>query len=1118
MEHLVIDHQYKNIAMIKGPETNEEANIRFNTYCKVLKDNNITLDDQIILKGDFLPESGEKGINHLHKINRLDNLDAVVCSNDDSAVSAINRLIELGYKVPEDIAVTGFDDNTGMEDLRPSLTTVRQPFEKIIKESYETLVDLINHKECQMVHSIPAELVIRESCGCPPNFNKFNGKGAHDYKNRTIEEKITNGDGFPLIHSKMLLQLIDDFKKNYPIESPTEADSNKFLTSLNNKASLYLNEINWNYLLTELQKEIIIPIKNKKAHRQIIDLFGKAHSLIGKIYQKQEISSQILINKKDRITRDFKEDLNFIDNRNDCCRLLAEHCHRTRLNRAYMILYDEKAKKKNDKYHWNIPEKSRLVMAFDKGKQLLVPLEEANFNTVDILPEKFLNREEPFIVAIMSLYYRTDQYGYLILGLNQRDEFYITLQEYLGSALYHIELWEKRLLLEKEKKETLKELQISNEKLTWLDDMKNDFIANITHDFRSPLSVILNTADIGMKYETDLNVELIKRRFTTTHQAALKLNQATDRLLDLAKMDSGGLKLRIQKVKPRFFLTQLMDFYKSSILSSKFQILESMPPYEIDNFYTDIDKLEEILSNIVSNAIKYIDSETGEVIIHLEEKKDSIEIKIIDNGIGIEKSMLESIFNRFEQVESGMNSIYKGTGLGLAFAKQLTELLQGTIRAESDGKNKGTTFVLEFKKGKENFKSESIEFVETEETSEKKFKPNYISLELEDKKKSEYNEIETLIAKLNESYEFDHKKGLILIVDDNPEIRDIEISYLKNNGFINFITACDGVQGLNAAYKYRPDFIICDFNMPHMRGDVFHDNLITNPDFKKIPIIFVTALADRSLLIDRQRKGAIAYLGKPIDEDEFITTIDIHMSKYMEYKEILVQATIDELTNINNRRNLMKTLNKIIMIRYKRDLSVVFFDIDHFKMINDTYGHPTGDKVLSAMGEIINKNLRPYDTAGRYGGEEFMLLLTETSQNNAKIVAEKFRKKFGEMVVEYNNQKVNITVSFGIASVLDDEEYICKKLNIQNLSEIYEVSDSTKTDWEHIKETKHQLNALVVDMADKALYMAKSTICKSCSYKSEKSQLFENNKCPECGSQDIVSGRDKIVSFNEIQY
>ncbi|MBI9098845.1 MAG: diguanylate cyclase, partial [Spirochaetaceae bacterium] len=927
---------------------------------------------------------------------------------------------------------------------------------------------------------------------------------------------IQEGNVFPLKHSAMLLHFIEEFKKNYPFESPGEAETNHFLSELNAYATTYLKEINWNYLLILLQKDIIVHIKNQTVHKQIINLFGKAHSLISKIFQKQQSASQILISKEDRNNRDFKEDLNFIDKIEDCCRVLAEHCERARLNRAYMVLYDGKAKKKNDLYHWDIPEKSRLLMAWDKGKQHIAPQQEIKFNTVELLPDEFFQKEEQFILAITSLYYRTNQYGYLVVGLNQRDEFYITTQEYLGSALYHIEEWEKRLLLEKEKKETLEKLQISNEKLTELDDMKNDFIANITHDFRSPLSIILNTADIGMKYEAQLNREQIKKRFTTTYLSALKLKQATDRLLDLAKMDSEGLKLKIQKVKPKFFLTQLLDYYKSSILSSDFKILESMPPYEIDDFYTDIDKLEEILSNIVSNAIKYIDSDKGEVIIYLEDKPDSIQIKIEDNGIGIERNMLESIFNRFEQVESGRNSIYKGTGLGLSFAKQLTELLQGTIRAESEGKDKGTTFILEFRKGKENFDSESIEFIESGELIKTKNKPNYISVELEEKKRNEYTEIESLITEMNDINEFNHKKGLILIVDDNPEIREIEKSYLRNNGFINFITACDGLQGLDAAYEYRPDFIICDFNMPRMRGDAFHDNLISNPDFKKLPIIFVTALADRNLLIDRQRKGAVAYLGKPIEEDEFITTIDIHMKKYMEYKEILVQATIDELTNINNRRNLMKTLNKILTIRTKRDLSIVFFDIDHFKIINDTYGHPMGDKVLTSLGEIINDNLRPYDTAGRYGGEEFMLLLSDTSLDQAQFVADKFRKKFKDLLVEEGDLKVKITVSFGIASLLDDEKYICRQLGIDSLSEIYEITDTAHTDWKKVKELKQQLNSLIVEMADQALYMAKSTICHDCSFKSEKTALFIDDKCPECGSRHLTPGRDKIVTFSEI--
>nr|MDA3851037.1 GGDEF domain-containing protein [Spirochaetaceae bacterium] len=269
------------------------------------------------------------------------------------------------------------------------------------------------------------------------------------------------------------------------------------------------------------------------------------------------------------------------------------------------------------------------------------------------------------------------------------------------------------------------------------------------------------------------------------------------------------------------------------------------------------------------------------------------------------------------------------------------------------------------------------------------------------------------------------------------------------------------------------------------------------------------------VLLDRQRKGASAYLGKPVVEDELITTVNIHMKKYMEYKEVLIQATIDELTGINNRRNLMKLLKKELTIRHLQELSLVVFDLDHFKMINDTYGHHKGDVVLSELGAIIRRIIRQYDIAGRYGGEEFLLILPETNRAQAIIVASKIQKKIKEMeILDSQKSRIPVTSSFGICSMFEDREYLAGKMEVKELEDIYEITDSIHTDWDYIAEKKEQLSNLVVDAADQALYYAKSTHCNDCHYKSEKSGVFIKNICPQCGSKSLTPGRDKVVTFD----
>ncbi|MDA3851127.1 MAG: diguanylate cyclase [Spirochaetaceae bacterium] len=1120
IRHLIEHHGYRKIAFVKGIKYNEEALNRYEAYEEVLKEFDIPINPQYIVQGDFRPQSGIRAVELFKERNSLD-MEAIVCANDDMAISLIGSLNKEGLKIPNDIAVLGFDDKPGVEFLKPPMSTINQPIAIMVNKAYSVLMEIIQGKEVELIHRIPAQLVTRESCGCLPSLiqNWIVKEKSKPGEEKSLEYRVEHGLGFPLNLKDIILDIIAKLKKSIDLKNPGKEDYSNFIQTLNFYASRSILEVrddlNWSELLSELLKESNEKLTSKDDKEVLEDVFSLAHGLITNIHKRLEVLSKYSKSNKDDFHREFKQDLNFVNTIDQCTHALKSHFERIGLDYGFLVLYDGKPNKKK-MYHWDIPRESSLVFQHSLGSQRFKNL-PISFSTEELLPQEYWDQEEPFQLSVTCLYHKDDQFGYLLQGLNLLDDdYYVTSQEYLSYTLSFVYLWQDRQKLEQDIQATLDELTLSNKKLTELDDMKNDLIANITHDFRSPLSIIQNNADIVKKYIDLGDKESVLKRVDSIYSASSKLKSAIDRLLDLAKMDSQGLKLKIQRTKPKQYLSQLVDFYRSSVMSSKIMILESLPLFEIEDFYTDMDKLEEILSNIISNAVKYINADQGEIIISLDDKGDTLEISIKDNGIGIKQEELERIFNRFEQVDSSRNSHYKGTGLGLAFAKQLTEYLKGTIRAESEGLNKGAEFVLEFKKGIDVFDPELI-ILPSEEKQRIISKNNsQVEQSLFDKDIEPLTGIKEYISGLNEPDEFDRKKGVILLIDDNAEILDIEIQYLRNNGYKNFITASDGVLGIEAAYHYRPDFILSDFNMPNMRGDEFHDNLVGNPDFKKVPLVFVTALADRGVLINRQRKGAIAILGKPIEEDELITSVDIHMQKYMEYKEVLLFATIDELTGILNRRHLLKQLSKNLAIRSLRDLTILFLDIDHFKKINDTHGHIAGDKILSALGSVINDNIRTYDLAGRYGGEEIILLLPDTDISKGKFVAEKLLDIIREIEVLHNDESIKITASFGISSLIDDQNYICKKLNINNLKELYEVVPLKDTDWAQIERKKKELCNIMIEMADMALYHAKSTLCNSCGFKSEKEKDFVDSVCSLCGSPELILGRNKIVMFSEI--
>lgn len=657
-----------------------------------------------------------------------------------------------------------------------------------------------------------------------------------------------------------------------------------------------------------------------------------------------------------------------------------------------------------------------------------------------------------------------------------------------------------------ELKQANQNLASINKELESLDELKNDFIANITHDFRSPLMIIQNTTDLAIKYNKKLDDENAAS-FKIIYESSIRLKTTIDRLLDLAKMDATGIKLNISNIDLSSFISGITDFYKSALMTSEIEISDIVPVKKVE-LYSDKEKLEEIINNIISNAVKFVDMKRGRITIELAEFDDRVEISIEDNGIGIPQDKLGLIFDRFTQIDPDKNIKYRGTGIGLAFSKQLVEYLHGSLEARSEGPGKGSKFIITLKKGIEQFSHENFQ-----EAKEKSKDDIYLLLKSNIEEKSDTS-IVVDITEPNLDNEFDLKKALILIVDDNKSIREIEKKYFMNNGFKNFILASNGQDGLEACFNYKPDTIICDVNMPGMKGDQLQNELAGNPELQLIPFIFLTAISDRSVSIQRKRKGAVAFLSKPIDEDDLILTVELHLRKYFDYKKTFMNATIDGLTGLNNKSHSYNLLKKHTLIRSFQELSIIFIDIDNFKLINDSHGHKTGDLVLTAIGDTIKKSLRNYDIAGRYGGEEFIIALPDTGMANAKWVAEKLAAAIKKIEVNHENTPIHVSASFGIASLMANEEYICQKLGINNLADIYSIKDNTAVDWVKIEGIKHEILDLLISMADQALYEAKKTYCNACRFNSAKQELFVNHTCPECLSSNIVKGRDKIVLFN----
>ncbi len=266
----------------------------------------------------------------------------------------------------------------------------------------------------------------------------------------------------------------------------------------------------------------------------------------------------------------------------------------------------------------------------------------------------------------------------------------------------------------------------------------------------------------------------------------------------------------------------------------------------------------------------------------------------------------------------------------------------------------------------------------------------------------------------------------VLVVDDSDTVRRELIHILKEKSvFSAYHEAEDGLQGFKVLLGCNADLILCDVDMPRMDGFKFITMVRSREECRDIPIILITGKEDRESKIMGLEQGASDYITKPFDTGELIARINVQLKlknlqdQLKKANELLVAiSNTDHLTGLYNRRFLEEALGREFQRAQRRrnNLAVLILDIDHFKKINDTYGHQQGDSVLCKVACLFRKELRDYDTAARFGGEEFIAVVPEASMTEAAAVAERIRKSIEGAVFNESGEILKITVSLGLAT------------------------------------------------------------------------------------------------------
>jgi diguanylate cyclase (GGDEF)-like protein len=275
--------------------------------------------------------------------------------------------------------------------------------------------------------------------------------------------------------------------------------------------------------------------------------------------------------------------------------------------------------------------------------------------------------------------------------------------------------------------------------------------------------------------------------------------------------------------------------------------------------------------------------------------------------------------------------------------------------------------------------------------------------------------------------------GTILVADDSMVVRAVLRRQLEADGH-TVVEAVDGEDAITACREHRPDVVLLDVEMPVLDGHSTLERLKADPDLKDIPVVFLTGRVDTADVVTGLRLGAHDYLRKPFEANELMARVSAALrTKELQDElrrrnaELDRVSRIDMLTNIYNRRHLDEHLRRAISgaRRHGRTVGVLLVDIDHFKDVNDQYGHLAGDAVLKEVAARLQGAMRTEDALGRWGGEEFIAVLTDTPGEAIGVLAERMRQAIaGTPFVLDDGTRLRVTVSIGHTAGTEDAEVL----------------------------------------------------------------------------------------------
>ncbi|HTM44632.1 MAG TPA: response regulator, partial [Polyangiaceae bacterium] len=431
------------------------------------------------------------------------------------------------------------------------------------------------------------------------------------------------------------------------------------------------------------------------------------------------------------------------------------------------------------------------------------------------------------------------------------------------------------------------------EALAGVDRAKTAFFSNVSHEFRTPLTLMLGPLEDALASPSHA---LVEPSLQMVHRNALRLMKLVNTLLDFSRIEAGRAQAAYQATDLSAMTQFLASTFRSAIDRTGLGFEVNCQPTP-EPVYVDHDMWEKIVLNLLSNALKF--TFDGTISVFMRDRVKDIEFEVRDTGVGIPETEIPRLFERFHRVQGARSRTHEGSGIGLALVNDLVKLHGGSVRAESVV-DKGTRFIITIPKGTAHLPADHIR---------KKRSGSWVAavstpFVLEALRWSAGDQDHALASPTavpaptilgTEAKARPADRAHVLVVDDNADLRDYMVNLLKHEYTVT--TAVDGLAGLKAAREQKPNVILSDVMMPGMDGFALLKELRADPALTGIPVILLSARAGEEATIEGLQAGADDYLVKPFSARELLARVNTQVEVKRTH-EALIQAKQEaELAN-----------------------------------------------------------------------------------------------------------------------------------------------------------------------------------------------------------------------------